>query len=377
MAAKDYYQVLGVTKDAEPDAIKKSYRKLARKYHPDTNPNDPSAEERFKEISEAYRVLSDPERRKQYDAMRRAGAGAGFGGGPQGSGGFGFRTGGGPSGQWQTIDLEDLAGAQGFGLGDLFSAMFGGGRGGRGAGAPRPQKGADRRVEVRVSFEVAARGGQITVQVPLEVECPRCHGNGAEPRTPVEKCPECGGSGTVSLVQGGFAVQRPCPRCYGRGTLIQEPCARCRGEGTVTERTRIKVRIPPAIEDGERIRLRGKGEAGHAGGPPGDLILTVREKPDRFFRRDGLDLHCKVTITIVQAMLGARVRVRTIHRKKAEVRIPPGTQSGTRLRLRGQGLTRDGKTGDQYVEVQVKVPDSLTDEERELVEQLGQKLDAE
>ena len=376
MAAKDYYQVLGVREGADQESIKKSYRKLARKYHPDTNPDDPSAEERFKEISEAYRVLSDPEKRKQYDAMRTAGAGAGFRGGPEGFGGFGFRTGGGPAGQWQTIDFEDLAGAEGFGLGDLFSSIFGGRRG-RGAGAPRPQKGADRRVEVQIPFELAARGGEITVRVPLEVECPRCHGNGAEPGTPVEECPQCGGSGSVSLIQGGFAVQRPCPRCYGRGTLIKEPCTQCRGEGTITERKRIKVKIPPAIEDGERIRLRGKGEPGPAGGPPGDLILSVRVKPDRFFRREGLDIYCTVTISIVQAMLGARIRVRTVHGKKVEVRIPPGTQSGTKLRLKGQGLTREGKTGDQYVEIQVKVPEKLTDEERELVEQLGQKLGAE
>jgi molecular chaperone DnaJ len=374
VAAKDYYQVLGVPKDADPDAIKKAYRKLARKYHPDANPDDPAAEERFKEISEAYRVVSDPDKRKQYDAMRTAGAGAGFGGGPGGSGGFGF--GQGPGGQWQTIDLEDLAGAEGFGFGDLFSAIFGGRRG-RGAGAPRPHKGADRRLDVRVSFEVAARGGEIEIRVPLEVECPRCEGKGAEPGTPVETCPQCGGTGSVSLVQGGFAVQRPCPRCYGRGTLIQEPCAKCRGEGSVTEKKRVKVRIPAAIEEGERIRLRGKGEPGPAGGPPGDLVLTVRIKPDRFFRREGLDLHCTVPITIVQAMLGAKIRVRTIHGKKAEVRVPPGTQSGTRLRLKGQGLERDGRKGDQYVEIKVKVPEKLSDEERDLVEQLGQKLDTQ
>jgi molecular chaperone DnaJ len=372
VAAKDYYQVLGVPKDADPDAIKKAYRKLARKYHPDANPDDPAAEERFKEISEAYRVVSDPDKRKQYDAMRTAGAGAGFGGGPGGPGGFGQ----GPGGQWQTIDLEDLAGAEGFGFGDLFSAIFGGRRG-RGAGAPRPHKGADRRLDVRVSFEVAARGGEIEIRVPLEVECPRCEGKGAEPGTPVETCPQCGGTGSVSLVQGGFAVQRPCPRCYGRGTLIQEPCAKCRGEGSVTEKKRVKVRIPAAIEEGERIRLRGKGEPGPAGGPPGDLVLTVRIKPDRFFRREGLDLHCTVPITIVQAMLGAKIRVRTIHGKKAEVRVPPGTQSGTRLRLKGQGLERDGRKGDQYVEIKVKVPEKLSDEERDLVEQLGQKLDTQ
>lgn len=365
MAAKDYYQVLGVPHDADPDTIKKSYRKLARKYHPDVNPDDPSAEERFKSISEAYRVVSDPEKRKQYDAMRSAGAGAGFGGGPGvGFGGFGFGQGG-AAGEWRTVDL-----------GDLFSSIFGGRRP-RGSGAPQPRRGADRRIDVRVSFLVAAKGGQIEIRVPLEVECPRCEGRGAEPGTPVETCPQCGGSGRVLLVQGGFAVQRPCPRCYGRGTLIEEPCSKCRGEGSVTERKRVKVRIPALTEDGHRIRMRGQGEPGPAGGPPGDLILTVRVKPDRFFRREGLDLHCTVPISIVQAMLGAKIRVRTIHGTKVQVRVPPGTQSGTRLRLKGQGLEIADTKGDQYVEIHVKVPETLTEEERELVEQLGQKLGAE
>jgi molecular chaperone DnaJ len=373
VAAKDYYHVLGVPQDADPETIKKAYRKLARKYHPDANPDNPSAEESFKAISEAYRVVSDPEKRKQYDAMRSAGARGGFGGAP--GGGFGFGQGGAP-GEWRTVDFGDLAGAEGFDLGELFSSIFGSRRP-RAGGAPQPRKGADRRIDVRVSFQVAAKGGQIEIRVPLEVECPRCEGRGAEPGTTVETCPQCGGSGRVSLVQGGFAVQRPCPRCYGRGTLIEEPCAKCRGEGSVTERKRVKVRIPALTEDGHRIRMRGQGEPGPAGGPPGDLILTVRVKPDRFFRREGLDIYCTVAISIVQAMLGAKIRVRTIHGTKVQVGIPPGTQSGTRLRLKGQGLERDDSKGDQYVEIHVKVPEKLTDEERELVEQLGQKLGAE
>jgi molecular chaperone DnaJ len=375
VAAKDYYQILGVPQDADADTIKKAYRKLARKYHPDANPDDPSAEERFKSISEAYRVVSDPERRKQYDAMRTAGAGSGFGGGG-GFGGFGFGRQPGAGGEWRTVDFGDLEGAEGFNFGDLFSSIFGG-RQARGAGARAPRKGADRQIDVRVSFAIAALGGSIEIRVPLEVDCPRCEGKGAEPGTKVETCPQCGGSGSLALVQGGFAVQRPCPRCYGRGTLIEEPCTRCRGEGTVTEPRRVKVRIPPLSEDGHRIRMRGQGEPGPAGGPPGDLILTVRVKPDRFFRREGLDIHCTVPITIVQAMLGAKIRVRTIHGTKVEVRVPPGTQGGTRLRLKGQGLERDAAKGDQLVEIQVKVPEKLTDEERELVEQLGQKLGGE
>jgi molecular chaperone DnaJ len=371
VAAKDYYEVLGVSSDADADTIKKTYRKLARKYHPDVNAGDPSAEERFKSISEAYRVISDPEQRKRYDAMRNAGAGAGLGGGA-GFQGFGFGQPG-ARGEWRTVDFGDPGGAEGFNLGDLFSSIFGG-RQARGAGPRAPRKGADRHADVRVRFEVAAKGGRVEIRVPLEVECPRCEGKGAEPGTKVETCPQCGGSGSVSLVQGGFAVQRPCPRCYGRGTLIEEPCTRCRGEGSVTEPRRVKVRIPPLTEDGDRIRLRGQGEPGPAGGPPGDLVLTVRVKPDRFFRREGLDIHCTVPITVVQAMLGTKIRVRTIRGTKVEVRVPPGTQNGTRLRLKGQGLESNGKKGDQYVEIQVKVPEKLTDEERELVEQLGQKL---
>jgi len=370
--AKDYYQVLGVPEDADESAIKKTYRKLARRYHPDANPDDPSAEERFKEISEAYQVLSDPEKRRQYDRMRKAGAGAyGFGGGrgaPSGA-----------TGGWQTIDLEDLGDLGGsFGGGsfsDLFASIFGQRARGQRSSAPKPQRGADRQVDVRVSFEIAARGGQITVTVPLEETCPRCDGTGAEPGTPVETCPQCGGTGQVSLIQGGFAVQRPCPRCFGRGTLVETPCGECRGEGSVARRKKIRVRIPAGTEDGDRIRLRGKGEPGTAGAPPGDLFLTVRVKPDRFFRRDGLDVTCRVPINIAQAMLGTKVRVRTIQGGKVEVKVPAGTQSGTMLRLKGQGIRKDGEVGDQYVEIEITVPDAsqLSDEERALVEELAHK----
>ncbi|MBA3583903.1 MAG: molecular chaperone DnaJ [Gemmatimonadetes bacterium] len=365
MAAKDYYQTLGVSDGASADEIKKSYRKLARKYHPDANPNDATAEERFKEISAAYQVLSDPEKRRQYDQMRKAGA-AGFGG---------FRPGGpGAGGDWQSIDLEDLQGMGGLGgLGDLFASMFGGRGRAQGPAAQTRRRGADRQVEVRVAFATAARGGEISVSVPLEEECPRCGGKGAEPGTPVQTCPQCGGSGQVSLVQGGFAVQRPCPRCYGRGTLVETPCRECGGDGSVTRQRQIKVKIPAGTEDGERIRLRGKGEPGQAGGPPGDLYLTVRVREDRFFRREGLNVLCTVPINAVQAMLGTKIRVRTIHGTKLELGIPAGTQSGTRFRLREQGVRQGDRVGDQYVEIAITVPEELSDEERHLVEELGQR----
>ena len=365
MAAKDYYQALGVSEGASAGEIKKAYRKLARRYHPDANPDDPSAEERFKEISAAYQVLSDEDKRRQYDRMRTAGA-AGFGG-------F-AREGAGAAGGWQSIDLEDLQAMGGFGgLGDLFSSIFGGRSRARGPTAAQRRQGPDRNIDVQVAFTTAVRGGEVAVTLPLEEECPRCHGSGGEPGTPVETCPQCGGSGQVSLVQGGFAVQRPCPRCYGRGSLVQTPCRECGGDGSVARRRQVRVAIPAGIEDGERIRLRSKGEPGVAGGPAGDLYLTVRIKEDRFFRRDGLDIHCTVPINAVQAMLGTKIRVRTIHGTKAELRIPPGTQGGTRFRLRGQGIHQHDRTGDQYVEIAITVPEELSDEERAIVEQLGQR----
>lgn len=364
MAGKDYYETLDLSDGASAEEVKKAYRELARRYHPDANPDDPDAEERFKEISEAYQILSDPEKRQQYDRMRKAGAG--FGGGPAGGG---ARPGGGAG--WQEVDLEDLEdlGRMG-GLGDLFSSIFGQRRP-QGERAPQPRRGVDRRVDVRVSFDVAARGGEVTLPVRMEQECPRCGGRGNEPGTPVQSCPQCGGTGQVSLMQGGFAVQRPCPRCYGRGTLVQTPCRECGGDGSVRRRKRIKVRIPAGTSDGDRIRLRGKGEPGTSGGPPGDLFLTVRVKGDRFFRRDGLDVHCTVPINVVQAMLGAKIRVRTVHGQKAELSIPPGTQGATRFRLRGQGVRREDEVGDQIVEIQIAVPEELSDEERELVEELA------
>lgn len=367
MAATDYYKALGVSETANADAIKNTYRKLARKYHPDVNPGDPVAEERFKEISAAYQVLSDPEKRRQYDQMRRYGAG--------GMGGFRPGQPGGQPGGWQRIDLEDFEGLGGLGgLGDLFASIFGGGPARtRGSAAHQRRTGPDRHITVGVSFTVAARGGQISVTLPLEEECPKCKGSGAEPGTPAESCPQCSGTGQISLVQGGFAVQRPCPRCYGRGVLIKSPCRECGGDGSIKRRRRIKVRIPAGIENDEKIRLRGKGEPGVSGGPPGDLYLTIQIKPDRFFRRDGLDIHCTVPVRVTQAMLGARIRVRTVHGKKVELAVPAGTQGGTRFKLKGQGVKKGDKTGDQYVEIAITVPDELADEERAMVEELGER----
>ena len=228
-------------------------------------------------------------------------------------------------------------------------------------------------MEVGIAFKTAAAGGEVTLQLPLEETCPRCQGSGAEPGSKVETCPQCGGTGQVSLVQGAFAVQRPCPRCTGRGTIVEKPCRTCGGDGSLSRSRRVKVKIPAGIEDGERIRLKGKGEPGVGGGPPGDLYLVVRVKPDRFFSRDGLDIHCTVPITAFQAMLGTRIRVRTIRGSKVELRIPPGTQGGTKLRVKRQGIEVGDRRGDMYVEIEITVPEKLTEEERARVEELAQR----
>ncbi|MFN2383947.1 MAG: molecular chaperone DnaJ [Gemmatimonadota bacterium] len=368
MAARDYYAVLGVPEDAPAGAIKKAYRKLARQHHPDKNPNNKASEERFKEISAAYAVLSDDAKRKQYDQLRKMPPGFGRYGGGGGPGGPGGAPGG-----WQNIDLDDLQGFGAGGLGDILSSIFGQRARPRESARPVRQRGADRQVELAVSFATAVKGGDITVTVPLEEECARCHGSGGEPGSTVQTCPQCGGSGRVAVSQGGFAVQRPCPRCYGRGSLIESPCVVCQGEGSVMRRRKVKVALPAGVNDGEKIRLTGRGEAGVAGGPPGDLLLTIKVKPDRFFTREGLDVLGTVPLNIVQAMLGTKIRVRTVHGSKIELKIPPGTQNGARFRLKGQGIQRGERTGDQYVIVTVTVPETLTDEERALVEQLGQR----
>ena len=331
---KDYYRILGVSEDATQEEIKKAYRRLARQYHPDANPGDKSAEEKFKEISEAYEVLSDPEKRRQYDQLRRFGA----------SGSFNideiFRREGGPH-RGFSFDLG------GFGwLGDLLGELFDFGRWGR----PRsygPVRGEDVYAEVEVPFETAALGGNVTVSVPKEEPCPVCGGTGAQPGSASEVCPTCHGLGTVSYVQGGFAVSRTCPTCYGRGRTISQNCERCGGTGRVSVVRKYKVELPPGIEDGGQVRLRGQGGPG-AGGPPGDLILTVRVRPHRFFTRRGDDLLCEVSVPREKAERGTRVRLRTLDGRKVELKVPPGTRDGRTFRLRGLGVP--GR-GDLYVKV--------------------------
>lgn len=367
---KDFYQILGVAEKASADDIKKSYRKLAKQHHPDANPDRPQAAERFKEISEAYSVLSDAEKRKQYDQMRRLGAFGGFGGGggPGPSRGPGGAPGGGPTSQ--TINFEDLRDFGG--LGDLFSSLFDRGRRG-GAGAPGGRPGGPERGEsieyvVEIPFEAAGAGEKISIEVPVTEECATCHGNGAAPGSKTHKCSECGGSGTIAFGQGGFQVKRPCPACLGRGEVPDQACPSCQGTGMLRQTRALQVAVPKGIETGQKVRIPGKGERGRDGGQPGDLMLSFKVKPHKFFHREGLDINVMVPINVVQATLGSKIRVRTVSGKKVVLTIPPGTQNGTRFRIRGQGIEKAGRIGDQYVEVKVEIPEKLSDEEQKALE---------
>jgi len=371
---KDYYAVLGVSPAATADEIKKVYRKLAKKYHPDTNKSEAKAAERFKEVSEAYQVLGDAEKRKQYDQMRQLGAFGGFGGAGARTGrsGAGARAGNSQGGYQGNIDLGDLGDLGGFGgIGDLFGSMFGGGnaRTGRTQG---PERGQDIETTLEVPFRTAALGGTIPVQLEVTEECPTCHGTGGAPGAKMQTCPECHGRGTVSFGQGGFAVNRPCPNCLGRGQVPTEKCPTCNGAGDVRVRKTIQIQIPAGADDGTRIRLRGQGGKGPNGGPPGDIIVNIHVQPDRFFKRDGLDLIAPVKINIAQATLGSKVSVKTLGGKKVAIRIPPGTSSGKRFRVRGHGIARDAAQGDLIVEADVVVPEKLTDEQEKAMREFAE-----
>lgn len=373
--AKNFYKVLGVSEKADAEEIKKAYRKLAKRYHPDANRDDPKAAERFKEVGEAYAVLSDATKRKQYDQMRRFGGLGGFGGGA--SRGGPRPPGGGAPGD-PGFSFDDLQG--GFGnISDLFSSLFDLGKKGQDGAAPGGakratgrQKGENVEYVVEIPFLTAARGGKISVNVAITEDCATCGGNGAKPGTSLKRCEECGGTGNVSFGQGGFAVKRPCPACFGRGKLPETPCASCAGRGAVRQQRKISLNVRPGVETGSKVRLSGQGERGRSGGPPGDLIITYKVKPHRFFRREGLDIHVSVPINIVQATLGSKIRVKTISGKKVVLSIPKGTQSGTKFRIRGQGIEKGERRGDQYVEVQVTVPEKLSDEEQKAMQEFAE-----
>src|SRR5689334_3016096 len=373
---KDFYAVLGVSASASQDEIKKQYRKLAARYHPDKNPNDAKAADRFKEISEAYQVLGDADRRKQYDQMRQLGAFGGFGGGARpgarpgagapGAGGFP----GGGNFRFEDFDIGGLGG-----LGDIFSSMFGGANtGGARARSRGPERGQDVEMQLTVPFRQAALGDKVTVELEVNEECPTCHGSGAAPGAKLQTCPECNGRGTISFGQGGFAVQRPCPVCLGRGQVPTERCPTCGGSGEVRTRKKVMITVPAGVDDGTKIRLKGQGARGQKGGPAGDLLITFNVKPDRFYRREGLDLIAPVPITIPQATLGSKISVKTLDGKKVTIRIPAGTASGKRFRVRGQGIERDGSRGDLIVEVSVQVPDKLTPEQEEAMRRFAEAM---
>ncbi|MEW6582845.1 MAG: molecular chaperone DnaJ [Actinomycetota bacterium] len=344
--AADLYAALGVPRTASQDEIKKAYRALARKYHPDANPDDPKAEERFKEISHAYDVLSDPEKRREYDR------------GPAFFGGNGPRTGGGP-------------GMGGFGdFADIFTSIFrGGGRGGRTA---QPLRGQDIEVTVNISFEQAMTGVQLPVTVEKRSACATCRGSGAKPGTAPRLCPECNGRGVRGRDLGAFALSEPCPRCNGNGTVVEQPCETCGGAGTVLGEERLRVRIPPGVKDGTKIRLRGKGEAGVRGGPPGDLLVVSRVAPSVLYTRQGDDLVLEVPVTFAEAALGAKVEIPTID-GTISLTVPAGSESGKALRVRGKGAPRlsGGGRGDLIARLKVLVPASLTKPQREALERFA------
>ncbi|HVT19931.1 MAG TPA: molecular chaperone DnaJ [Mycobacteriales bacterium] len=362
---KDYYAALGVPKDASAADIKKAYRKLARTHHPDANSGDAGAEEKFKEISEAYDVLSDATKRQEYDEARAMFAGGGF---RTPNAHFGTGAGYGPGGA-TTFDLGDLFGggaaAGSGGLGDILGGLFGGGRG----RPPSPRRGADVEAEVTLSFNDATAG----VTVPLTISgphmCPTCRGSGAKPGTATRTCPRCGGTGMSTTNQGGFAFAEPCRDCRGRGALVDDPCVTCRGTGeAITSRT-LRARIPAGVADGQRIRLKGKGEPGERGGPAGDLFVKVHVGKHKIFGRKGDHLTLTVPVTFPEAALGTTVKVPTLDGGGVSVKIPAGTASGRVLRVRGKGVTRrDGTHGDLLVTVEVAVPAQLSDEAKRALE---------
>jgi molecular chaperone DnaJ len=344
---RDYYEVLGVSRTASDDEIKKAYRKLAREFHPDRNPGDNAAEDRFKEVQSAYDTLSDAEKRRAYDAFGDASA-RGFPGGAS-TGGVRF----------EEFDLGNL--------GDLFGGMFGGGA--RRQGARRPLRGDDVEAHVRISFEDSLEGVQVRVPVEVETVCSECHGTGAEPGTSPIVCPECGGRGVVSDSQGLFAFSQPCPRCQGNGVVVEKPCRRCAGSGRERKTKRYAVKIPAGARSGTRIRLKGKGEAGRNGGPAGDLHVLVEVEPSPLFERRGADLVLDVPVTYAEAALGANVQIPTPE-GPVSLKVPAGTESGKLLRVKGRGapqLKGSGR-GDLLARVKVTVPKKLTKAEREALE---------
>ena len=345
MAKRDFYEILGVAKNASEDDIKKAYRKLAMKYHPDRNPDNKEAEEKFKEVKEAYEMLTNPEKREAYDRYGHAGVDPNMGGG-----GFG-------------------AGAGGFGdaFGDIFGDIFGGGRGGRGGG-PQVYRGADLRYNLEITLEQAANGFDTTIRVPSWDKCDTCHGSGAKPGTQPVTCTTCHGHGQVRMQQGFFSIQQTCPKCHGSGKMIPEPCPSCSGAGRIKRNKTLEVKIPAGIDNGMRIRSTGNGEPGTNGGPSGDLYVEIHIKPHPVFQREGDDLHCEMPISFSKAALGGEIEVPTLT-GKVSFTVPEGTQTGKTFRLKGKGIkgVRSGYAGDLFCHVVVETPVKLTDKQKDLL----------
>ena len=357
---RDYYEVLGVAKTASDDELKKAYRKLAKQYHPDMNPGDKGAEAKFKEINEAYEVLSDKDKRAKYDQFGHAGVDPNFGGG--GFGGYG-----------DFVDFGD------FGFGDILGDLLGGGFGGRSANRSGPQRGESLRAGVTISFEEAAFGCEKEISLTRLESCESCHGSGCAPGTTAEVCPDCRGSGTVRVQQrmGGmaFTSSAPCSRCRGTGKIIHQPCKSCGGGGNVRKQRKISVSIPQGINDKQAVSLRGQGNAGANNGPAGDLIVEVRVKPHPYFQREGTSVLYECPVSFYQAAMGAELEIPTID-GKVKYTLPAGTQPGATFRLRGKGIPelRGRGRGDQYVTVQVRVPTSLTNQQRDALQAFAEAM---
>ncbi|MGF1668739.1 MAG: molecular chaperone DnaJ [Acidimicrobiia bacterium] len=364
---KDFYKMLGVPKDAGADDIKRAYRKLAQENHPDANPGDNNAEERFKQISEAYAVVGNAEKKKEYDEVRRLVESGGFGGFAPGGGAAGTGGFGGFGGQGVRVeDLSDLLGGFG-GFGDVFGGRAGGG----GAGRQAPRQGANTTTELHLSFTDAVSGVTTSVSVRGESACSRCDGAGSEPGTSARTCPNCRGAGTVAQNQGFFSFASQCPQCHGQGRIIETPCTTCKGSGRTLRTRTIKVKVPPGVKDGSTIRLRGKGAPGSGGGPSGDLLVLIHVDRHDVFGRTGDDLTVTVPVTYSEAALGTRIEVPTLD-GSVTLKVPAGTQSGRTFRGRGKGIAgARGKPGDLLVRIEVVVPKKVSRDEKKLLEQLA------